>query len=272
MEKRIFFFTGKGGVGKTTTSSMFSIFLADNNLKTLLVSLDPAHNLFDIFKIQPSNNPVKFKENLFIYEADPEKYKKIFLSKVRSEMEKSFRYLTAFNLEHYFKTIEKSPILLEQAMATAFESLTEKEFNCFVFDMPPSALSYRFFSLPENSLIWIENLINLRITINDKREIITRIKKEPIEEDPVINKLQLLKKKYETLKNKFHRATVFIVKNPDRISSVEAERVKEWLKALNLNVKILENRGRDIPETAAPIPTGELPPEVEKTFKSLFSL
>ncbi|WP_297445673.1 ArsA family ATPase [Desulfurobacterium sp.] len=269
--KRTFFFTGKGGVGKTTISSMFAVFFAKRGFRTLLVSLDPAHNLFDVFKTKPSKEPTQVLENLYIYEADPEKYKRQFLSNVKEELERSFRYLTAFNLEHYFKTIEKSPVLIEQSMATAFEYLTERRYNLFVFDMPPSALSYRFFSLPENSLVWLENLISLRKKINDKREIIIRIKKESLEDDPVIKKLSNLKERYKRLKEKFENATIYIVKNPDRISTVEAERVKEWLKELKLNVKILENRGKDILEMAAEIHTGKLPPEVESAFSSLFS-
>ncbi|WP_457568649.1 ArsA family ATPase [Desulfurobacterium sp.] len=269
---RIFFFTGKGGVGKTTTSSMFATFVAKKGVKTLLVSLDPAHNLYDIFKQKPSTTPLQVSPNLFIYEANPEKYKKQFLESVKEEMEKNFRYLTAFNLEHYFKTMEKSPILIEQSMATAFESLTKEKYDCFIFDMPPSGLSYRFFSLPENSLIWLDNLISLRKKINDKKEIIKRIKKEPAEDDPVIKKLLVLKEKYLKLKEKFKNGTIFIVKNPDRISTAEAERLKGWLEELTLTVKLIENRGKDIPEVRAEIHRGILPPEVENVFNSFFSL
>ena len=43
------FFTGKGGVGKTSTASSLSIALAKEGRKVLLISTDPASNLQDIF-------------------------------------------------------------------------------------------------------------------------------------------------------------------------------------------------------------------------------
>ena len=43
------FFTGKGGVGKTSTACATAVALADAGQKVLLVSTDPASNLQDIF-------------------------------------------------------------------------------------------------------------------------------------------------------------------------------------------------------------------------------
>ena len=44
------FFTGKGGVGKTTISSSIALNLAENGKKVALVSTDPASNLQMYFK------------------------------------------------------------------------------------------------------------------------------------------------------------------------------------------------------------------------------
>src|SRR6056297_41939 len=43
------FFSGKGGVGKSTVSCATATWLADNDYNTLLVTTDPAPNLSDIF-------------------------------------------------------------------------------------------------------------------------------------------------------------------------------------------------------------------------------
>lgn len=43
------FFTGKGGVGKTSIACATAVGLADNGKKILLISTDPASNLQDVF-------------------------------------------------------------------------------------------------------------------------------------------------------------------------------------------------------------------------------
>lgn len=46
------FFTGKGGVGKTSTACAVALSLADEGKKIMLVSTDPASNLQDVFSTE----------------------------------------------------------------------------------------------------------------------------------------------------------------------------------------------------------------------------
>ena len=48
---RIIFFAGKGGVGKTTLAAATGLRAAQNGKKTIIISLDVAHSLSDIFDL-----------------------------------------------------------------------------------------------------------------------------------------------------------------------------------------------------------------------------
>ena len=68
------FFTGKGGVGKTTTAAATAIALADDGKQVLLVSTDPASNLDEVLGVALGSEPRAIPEvpNLFALNVDPE--------------------------------------------------------------------------------------------------------------------------------------------------------------------------------------------------------
>lgn len=70
--ERIIFFTGKGGVGKSSVAAAHARKSALQGKKTLLISTDMAHNLGDIFEKKIGRNVVETADNLFAIELDPE--------------------------------------------------------------------------------------------------------------------------------------------------------------------------------------------------------
>lgn len=78
------FFTGKGGVGKTSTACATAVALADEGKKVLLVSTDPASNLQDVLELELTNIPVEIPQvkNLFACNLDPEQAAKAYREKV----------------------------------------------------------------------------------------------------------------------------------------------------------------------------------------------
>ena len=69
---RIYIFTGKGGVGKSSVVAAHAVKSAAEGKKTLLVSTDMAHNLGDIFERKLGKEAENMLPDLDVYEIDPE--------------------------------------------------------------------------------------------------------------------------------------------------------------------------------------------------------
>ena len=237
------FFMGKGGVGKSTSAALTSVFLAQKGHRVLLVSLDPAHNQSDIFEKDLSDKPSEMLPGLLAAEIDQDAWIRTYLKDVHRQINKTYAYLTAFNLEKYFDVIKHSPGLEEYALMLAFEKIRKdySQFDYLMFDMPPTALSLKFFSLPSLSLVWIEHLLALRQEIIEKRELITKIKLlgKEFERDKVLNKIEEQRKQYQALKETLEdteQTHVFLVLNPDKLSHAESLRIFNALKQIHIRL------------------------------------
>jgi arsenite/tail-anchored protein-transporting ATPase len=237
------FFMGKGGVGKSTSAALTSVLLAQKGYQVLIVSLDPAHNQSDIFERHFSDKPVEVLPLLMAIEINQEAWIRTYLKDVHNQINKTYSYLTAFNLEKYFAVIKHSPGLEEYALVLAFEKIRNDyaDWDYLVFDMPPTALSLKFFSLPSLSLVWIEHLLALRREIIEKRELITKIKlfTKEFERDKVLNKIEEQRKQYQALKEIFENTEqthVFLVLNPDKLSHAESLRIFNALKEIDIKL------------------------------------
>jgi arsenite-transporting ATPase len=260
--RQIYFFLGKGGVGKSTLSALNALKLS-KDADTLLISMDPAHNQSDIFENNFTEKALSVQNNLAVIEVDIDLWIKRYLKDIQSKISDSYRYLSAINLDKKFEVLKFSPGLEEYALLLAFETILKKynSYQYLIFDMPPTALALRFFTLPTLSLLWIENLLELRREIIDKREIITKIKigKKSFEQDKVLNKLDELKLQYKQLNEQFTdsaRIKVNIVMNSDRLSLKESERISKHLDRLGIHISdIFLNKVNDTAEDFNSLPS-----------------
>ncbi|MCW2500502.1 MAG: ArsA family ATPase [Frankiales bacterium] len=67
---RVLLFTGKGGVGKTTTAAATAALAASRGLKTLVLSTDPAHSLADAFAVPLGPEPTAVESGLLAMQVD----------------------------------------------------------------------------------------------------------------------------------------------------------------------------------------------------------
>ena len=159
-------------------------------------------------------------------------------------------------MQNYFNILQFSPGLEEYALLLAFEDIihTFKDKDRIIFDMAPTALTLRFFSLPSITLIWLEELLKLRNQIYAKKEIISKIKigKKEIEQDKVKTRLKLLVGSYGHLGDNFSSdaTKINVVMNSDKLSFSESFRIRRKLADIGINIDtvvINKARGSNIP-------------------------
>ena len=251
MKPELQFFIGKGGVGKSTTSALTAAHLSQHAKDTLLVSMDPAHNQRDIFQQKFSEKPRKIHERLSVKEVDVDYWMKKYLKETEKTIQQTYSYEGAFNLQKYFHVLRFSPGLEEYALLLAFENIihTHKKKDVILFDMAPTALTLRFFSLPFITLIWLEELLKLRNRILKKKEIVSKIKiaGQEIEQDKVKARLYRLIQNYEHLREHFlsPETKINLVMNDDNLSLSEAFRIKSKLKYIGMHIDdVIVNKAR----------------------------
>jgi arsenite/tail-anchored protein-transporting ATPase len=149
---RLILYTGKGGTGKTVTSSSTAIKLSDRNHKTLLISSDPAHTLGDAFMI-----PNEISENYDIQEVIP----KLFLLQVDPirEINKKYNNLLSYMASLFIQKGLDESISYEIAMMPGMtqlfsllkieEIMQDNSFDAVVLDMPASGEALRYLYLPK---------------------------------------------------------------------------------------------------------------------------
>jgi arsenite-transporting ATPase len=249
MKPELQFFIGKGGVGKSTTSAIASVHLSRNSRDILLVSMDPAHNQRDIFQQDFGEKPQRVANHLLVKEVNVDYWIENYLKETEKTIKQTYSYESAFNLQNYFNVLQFSPGLEEYALLLAFENIihTFEDKNIIIFDMAPTALTLRFFSLPFITLIWLEELLKLRDHIFSKKEIISKIKigRRQIEQDKVKAKLELLIHNYDHLRDHFlsDETKINLVMNNDKLSFSEAFRIKKKLIDIGIHIEsVLVNK------------------------------
>jgi arsenite/tail-anchored protein-transporting ATPase len=251
---KILFFTGKGGVGKSTMSAA-SAWQLSRKYRVLIVSLDPAHNLGDVFGVVLNHKKQRFSDSLYLKEVNLKKLCREYLQREIRVFTDSYRYLQTINLDSYFSVLKYSPGIEEYALLTSIEETirSERDFDYIVFDTPPTGLTLRFLALPWITMTWIDRLMQIRRDILDKRHTIYRIRgilddKETIlsydeNDDDILKRLKTLKENYQALSSVIQGKDcgIVLVYNPDTLSLKESKRLIDGLYELKLPLRLLIN-------------------------------
>lgn len=144
---RFLFFTGKGGVGKTSLSTATALALADGGKRVLLVSTDAASNLDEMLGVPLRNHPVDVPgaPGLQLLNIDPESAAEAYRARVLAQLEtESERETVREQLSGACTT--------EIAAFDEFSAILAAEatgWDHVVFDTAPTGHTLRLLSLPK---------------------------------------------------------------------------------------------------------------------------
>jgi len=220
------FFSGKGGVGKTTMAATTAVYNAMRGKKTLIISTDPASNLGDIFETRIGHTITPIIPNLSAMDIDPdaatEEYREKVIGPMRGVMPDDIMKV----LEEQFRSACTTEIA---AFDRFTDFLVNKEFDLVVFDTAPTGHTIRLLELPVD---WSKH-----IEESAKGSGQTCI-------GPV-SSIQGAKEKYDraiAAMREGSRTTFYLVLKPEKTSLAETLRARDELNKLGIrNFRVIVN-------------------------------
>lgn len=238
-----YFFSGKGGVGKTSMSAATALWFAKNGKKTLIISTDPAHSLSDSFEKQIGGEVIQIKKNLFGLEIDPKKSMEEYREKIEPMLGKMEAF-KGMGLEDAFDVTSMAPGIDEIASFDKFmQYMNSDEYDIIVFDTAPTGHALRFLSLPDILDSWVGKIIAIKMKFSGIIDIFKKVM--PFGDDDGSKKigpdqLEEMKARIQKAKEVLSdpsRTHYHIVMIPEQMSIFESERSLEVLKQYHIPVE-----------------------------------
>lgn len=225
------FYTGKGGVGKTSVACATAVSLADGGKRVLLISTDPASNLQDVFSMELTNKgtPIPGVPNLDVANLDPiqaaAEYRESVIGPYRGKLPAS----VIANMEEQLS----GSCTIEIAAFNEFSSFitdgrVQQEYDYIIFDTAPTGHTLRMLQLPSAWSNFISESTHGASCLGQLSGL--------------ESKKAIYKKAVETLADG-SLTTLILVARPETAPFKEAERASGELAALGVNNQMLVVNG-----------------------------
>lgn len=225
------FYTGKGGVGKTSTACATAVTLADIGKKVLLVSTDPASNLQDVFNTDLNNKGIAIKEvpNLIVANLDPiqaaAEYRESVIAPYRGKLPDA----VLNNMEEQLSgscTVEIAAFNEFSKFIT--DENVQKEYDNIIFDTAPTGHTLRMLQLPSAWSNFISESTHGASCLGQLSGL--------------ESKKEVYKKAVETLSDG-ELTTLILVSRPEIAPLIEAERASNELADIGVKNQTLVING-----------------------------
>ena len=166
------FFVGKGGTGKTTLASASALMLSSTQEPILLVSLDPAHSLGDVWATPIGDRPTQIGPGLWALEIDAPARWDILRGEWRRALDEAATQAPTRGLPGLADTVADLQEVLELVPPGVDEVIglflladmsQSNDYRYIVVDSAPTGHLLRLLALPELALQWVRMLMRLTL-------------------------------------------------------------------------------------------------------------
>ena len=242
---RIILFTGKGGVGKTTSAAGTAMLAARRGERTLVLSTDAAHSLGDAFDRTIGPEPTAVAENLWVHQVDAQR-----------RFERSWGDIQGY-LMSVLDAAGVDPITAEEltvipgaeevlALLELRTHALSGDWDVIVVDCAPTAETLRLLALPEALNWYMARMFGVqRKVIRALRPVLTRAAGVPMPEDSVFDAVERLHRDLEEVQQLLtdKDASVRLVLTPEAVVVAEARRSLTTLSLYGYRVDgVIANR------------------------------
>ncbi|MEO5653003.1 MAG: ArsA family ATPase [Marmoricola sp.] len=245
MTARIVLFTGKGGVGKTTSAAGTATLAARSGHRTLVISTDAAHSLGDAFGTVIGSEPTEVAELLWVQQVN-----------AQLRFERSWSEIQGY-LVSVLDAAGVDPITAEEltvipgaeevlALLELRTHALSGEWDVIVVDCGPTAETLRLLALPEALGWYMTRVFGVqRKVVRALRPVLTRAAGVPMPEDSVFDAVERLHRDLEEVQQILteKESTVRLVLTPETVVVAEARRSLTTLSLYGYRVDgVIANR------------------------------
>ncbi|MGI8710506.1 MAG: ArsA family ATPase [Acidimicrobiales bacterium] len=243
---RILLFTGKGGVGKTTTAAATAVRCAAGGLRTIVLSTDPAHSLADAYRIDLGDLPVEIAPDLWGQQLDTQARMEDSWVEIQTWLRDVFQWAGVAAIEA--EELSVIPGLDEIFSLSDIKAYADSgEWDVVVVDCAPTAETLRLLSLPEIMRWYMDRVFPMSRRVNKVvSPLLGRVAGLPTPGDDVFGSASRFYDRLDGVRELLTDAattSVRLVVNPERLVVAEARRTHTYLSLFGYRVDaVVANR------------------------------